>query len=519
MAVGGEVTGPGDGSRSNKQQPPSMSKDRNTPILVGISTLLLTIWCATSALGGVTLTSIPLAPHEPGSTDTRNEGRAITWDGKWVVGLQGTNSMAYHTNGNAGFLYDVTTGQLRCDIIDSTPSSFCGIMTGVGYRNENGTNEVVITGGNSGNHANWMSYDGGATWGSKRRDTFGSAPTIAVANALGADGTSDVFYSAWLDIPHCYVEKYTGAWTFGPTGAGPAGLPNPPFAKDITSGLKASMNGISASGRVVGYRQNPAPEDTSVRRNWILDWDPVQPKSAVFNGLAGVTDGEAWSVSANGRTIFGHSPTPIDGPVGKWPYKSTFDATVPNPTQLKIDMLPFFLDTTGSTGNAGVPYGCTPDGQYAVGMSYRGMEKAVVWDTSGAATNQWTIMDLTELAKVNGLLGIFDGNLRRAYSVGTNSVGLVITGWGYDNAGAAVRAYVMTVPLPLTPSVTISNSGGGFTLRYVGFGNKTNVLEYTTTLSLPHTWTALDTNTTGSASTYVDVAPADQQRFYRVVSQ
>jgi hypothetical protein len=144
------------------------------------------------------------------------------------------------------------------------------------------------------------------------------------------------------------------------------------------------------------------------------------------------------------------------------------------------------------------------------------MEKAVVWDASASTPSKWTVLDLTELAKLNGILGIFDGNLTHAYSVGTNTAGLAITGFGYDNTAAANRAFLMTVPLPLTPALTISNSGGGFTLSYLGLGNTTNVLEYTTGLNLPHTWTPLDTNTSGSIATYIDTAPPDQKRFYRV---
>ena len=70
-----------------------MNKQRNTPILVGISTLSLAAWCATNAFGGITVTNIPLY-----GSDTSNEGRAITYDGQYAVGLSGTG---------LGFFYNV----------------------------------------------------------------------------------------------------------------------------------------------------------------------------------------------------------------------------------------------------------------------------------------------------------------------------------------------------------------------------------------------------------------------------
>jgi hypothetical protein len=326
-----------------------MITKRNTPVLIAGSILLISACCATNALAGITLTNIPLADG-----NTANEGRAITWDGKWVVGFMGSSAMSYSAGVNAGYLYDVVTNSLYCPIIDSTPSSYAGTMTGVGYRNENGTNEVVISGGNSGRYADWMTPDGGATWGAKRRDTNAvTTPTPCGQNGLGASGASDVFYSAYIDASdsahawHCYVYKFSGAWGFGSTGAGPTGVPA--LAKDITQGQQGAMNGISASGRVVGSRQNATG---STRNNWILDWNAVQPAQSFFKGLvadAPNNEGEAWSVCADGSVIFGISPLLASNAV-KYGYRATFSGT----TETGIARLPEFPDTGGATPAVGL---------------------------------------------------------------------------------------------------------------------------------------------------------------------
>ena len=96
-----------------------------------------------------------------------------------------------------------------------------------------------------------------------------------------------------------------------------------------------------------------------------------------------------------------------------------FNTTFPGAaTQLSINPLPNYPDAAGSA-NLAIPYGCTADGKYAVGMNYRGTEKAVLWDTHDASATNWTVTDLTDLAVAGGNLNIFS-RLTRAYSVGTN---------------------------------------------------------------------------------------------------
>ena len=92
-------------------------KKRNTSLLLALSTLLIPAWCATSALASITLTNIPLY-----GTDTSNEGRAITYDGQYVVGLSGTG---------LGFFYNVASNVVYNPIGGGAQAT---VVTGGGYR-------------------------------------------------------------------------------------------------------------------------------------------------------------------------------------------------------------------------------------------------------------------------------------------------------------------------------------------------------------------------------------------------
>jgi hypothetical protein len=148
-----------------------MNKIRKTPILTAI--LFLTMWCATSALGGLSLTNIPCA-----NSDAENDGRAITLDGKYVGGLSGTAN---------GYFYDVANNYVTIPLA----GSYAAIITGIGYRTD--TNQVpavvqvVLDGNNSGYHGQYETSDGGLTWGFKRRDNTGTT-------------------YAWADYPPSYDE-------------------------------------------------------------------------------------------------------------------------------------------------------------------------------------------------------------------------------------------------------------------------------------------------------------------------
>ena len=205
-----------------------------------------------------------------------------------------------------------------------------------------------------------------------------------------------------------------------------------------------------------------------------------------------------------------------------------FNAAFPGPaTQLSTNPLPNFPDTAGST-NLAVPYGCTPDGNYAVGMNYRGLEKAVLWDTSNPNPAKWTVVDLTDVAAANGILGGF-ARLTRAYSVGTNAAGaLVIAGAGVDTNSPAQRRgrFVMTVTpplaphrLPARPSPISGRYPAGFTCSFLSLANAsiTCYLEYTTNLVPPAPGPRLaPAPGTGTLTSLSDPSPPGTQRFYRM---
>jgi len=452
---------------------------------------------------------IPLADG-----DFSNEARAISADGLWVSGFMGSGVMTYSPGVSVGYLYDVASGTVYCPVIDSTPSAYAGTLTGIARRFENGTNEVIVSGGASTSIdvPQWyMTFDGGTNWGDKFRDSRGASAAIPTANEM-AGTESDIFYTTWTDRNpsgyQLYVGEILGPWSSLTTNWIKKGIPN---------GQQANLDSVSGTGRAVGWRWLTG---ASYRNNYVIDYNvPGGSGSPLFNfnGLAGTTEGEAFCVSIDGNVIFGRSPI-ITFVTELHAYKALFFGPyATNGTTLaSLGALPHFFDTGGST-SLDAPYGCTPDGKYAVGMNYRGTEKAVVWDTSNEDTNKWTVLDLTELAKLCGIAGEFDGNLRRAYSVGTNAQGLVVTGSGVSVG--VTRAFVMTVPLPIAPQLTIAKQGGWFQVDYLGLGNATNVLEYTTNLSLPNSWVPLDTNMSGSVTTYYDSAPVEAQKYYRVLIQ
>ena len=369
---------------------------------------------AANALSADTLTVIPTM-----GTDTSNEGRAITSDGLFVVGLSGTAN---------GFLYSVANNTvIQPNAVGMVPS----IATGVGYRTDGGQQQLVIDGWTGSGQADWMTSDGGLTWGAKRRNTsFNTAYQPPTANSLGAAPGSDAFYTTFrtTDKHNLYVNKGSGTWN---------GSTAPTFTTSV-KGISADngvINGVSATGRGVGQR---------AANNYMLDYNGTgTPTPNNFNGLNGTIAGQAFSVSANGNTIFGQSPITVGGTTF-YGYKATMSGT----TETSIGALPLFGNEAGSV-SLQVPYGASADGVWAVGMDYRGLEKAVVWNTSDANPANWVPFDLTDLAAADGVLGSYT-RLSRAYSVGEDGLGdLVITGIGVN--GGATSAFVMTIPMSEVP--------------------------------------------------------------------
>jgi len=163
-----------------------MNKHRNKAIPVGLTLLLFATWCATTAFGGLSLTNIPTL-----GGDTSNEGRCITPDGQYVVGLSG----ASESTTSRGFLYQVGAGSAIN--IYSSGNAQATIATGVGYRTSGSQTELVIagrsyTGANGYSPTEWMTTDSGATFGAKRRTATFVVNAIPAANSLGISTGSEV---------------------------------------------------------------------------------------------------------------------------------------------------------------------------------------------------------------------------------------------------------------------------------------------------------------------------------------
>jgi hypothetical protein len=161
-------------------------------------------------------------------------------------------------------------------------------------------------------------------------------------------------------------------------------------------------------------------------------------------------------------------------------------------------------------------------------MNYRGAEKAVLWDTGAANSANWKVLDLTDRATSEGILGGFIGNLRRAYSVGTNAAGNpVITGYGVwssdGGTNSYIRGFVMvvssaTVPQPKITSITGAGTGS-VTVNYSNTIASTSYrLQYNTNLSTTNWYTAGTKTATGTSDSQTDASATGAQRYYRVVS-
>jgi GH25 family lysozyme M1 (1,4-beta-N-acetylmuramidase) len=466
--------------------------------------------------GGATLTAIPSL-----GADTSNEGRAITSDGKYVVGLSGTT---------AGFFYNVAnTSVVQVAGSDAVAAD---LLTGVGYRTDTSQvpaqSQLLVSGIADGNYAVWMTTNGGVTWSSTYQLAVVKKTAVPLANGLGGNPLSDVFSAVWTD-------QGTGGsdnWgLYNGQGSGPwvatFGWDNKTVNRP-TSWLQ--MNGVSSNGRAVGWRQN-----SGGYINYISDYVPATSGANWSNtGLDGTTAGLLYSVSADGTSVFGISPKAGTGATNS-PYKATFNSTFPGQaTQLSTGELPSFVNTTGFTYSTAadntnvaitvaIPFGCTADGRYAVGLSYRGSEKAVLWDTGDASPVNWTVTDLTEYATSKGILGSFT-RLARAYSVGKNAAGnLVITGIGdYNSGGTKTRAFVLTLSSTPAPRPQITSVvGAGTTSVTVTWTNTvagTNyVLQYNTNLNATNWYDLSPVTASGSTASKTDNPPAGGlQRYYRV---
>jgi hypothetical protein len=487
-----------------------MSKDRNTPILIGISTLFVTAWCATNTFGGLSLMEIPTL-----GTDVSNEGRAITQDGQYVVGLSGTASTA------KGFFYIVTNGVLQQPISYNNGAA-ATIATGVGYRTDNNQSpalvQVVVDGWTTSGHTDWETSDNGLTWGFKRRNTsYNTDYKLPGGNSLAATTASDVFFTVFGAVGENNAITCRGSNLWDTVTAAEC-----TYVSKSSTTDKIIPYGIATNGRIVGFRKASGAINGN---NTLYDYPNSSGTQWQFNGLAGTLEGEAWAVSYDGTRIFGRSPVTA-GDTNLYAYKAVVTAGPPN-SETSINALPEIPRVGGSPTRC-VPYGCTADGKYAVGYAYPHATLAVLWDTSDPNPANWKATDLTALAAANGagVPGLFSA-LTKAYSVGTNATEVVITGYGVDAISGYTRAFLMTVPKSMAaagfsfaPKLTFSGSyPAGLTLSFFTEPGTTNHLEYTTNLNPTPTWTEISSNyvgNTGTTITVPDANPTDQQRFYRV---
>ena len=462
-----------------------------------------TLTLSTNVFGSAPLYSIP-----PLSGDTANEGRAITPDGRWIVGLSGSR----------GFLYNLSAGTAAS--VTSSDGALAAILTGVSYRT-NGGQQELITSGLAGNlYTLWRTSDGGFTWGAKVQYSGGTPKNSTVPLANGLAGTSsNIFYGVWTDEGagsgddwSLFVGRGSNTW---PATIAWGSKSVPKSTPSLTQ-----LNGVAAKGRGVGWRQNFGTNIT-----YVADWQgATTPAIWSPNGLAGSAAGQLYCVNEDGTIMFGLSPKPGGTAATNVGFKATFNTAFPGSAmQLGINALPNFPDTAGAA-NLAIPFGCTADGKYAVGMNYRGLEKAVLWDTSSANATNWTASDLTDLALAGGNMNVFS-RLTRAYAVGTNSSGyLVITGIGLDtNSPARTRAFVMTInPAPTVSPfpVTISGSypaGFIFSFPTVASAGRMYYLEYATNLVGTISWTTLgSTAGIGAVANLSDMSPSGAQRYYRI---
>ena len=457
----------------------------------------------TNAFGGSpTLTVIPVVD----ANDPVNEGRAITPDGLFVVGRSGSPDV----NGmNWGFFYNATTLTTVAPLASTAPPDIC---TGVGYRTSGSVVQVIVDGWNGIGHMNWETSDGGLTWGAKCRNTSFTEGSylLPAANSLGSSLSSDEFHTIFrsLNKINVYTTDGAGAW---PATVG--------YASTGFYDHTAGMNGVAVGGRAVGYFKHDWTGGDQLIHNAVVEWPINDRHTNEFIGLDGTTKGQAFSVSADGTIIFGQSPLSTATGSTNYGYRVVVAGSAPSLTASSIHQLPNFPDTAGSVSLA-VPYGCTPDGKYAVGMSYRGIETAVLWDTSNNDSTKWTVLDLMQYAANWGIAGGFN-RLTRAYSAGVTAAGdIAITGYGSWSPDGGIttpvtRAFLMTVPKPIRTRLTFSGSyPAGLTVSYLNLGNTASVLEYATDLNLPHTWLPINTNQSGNIVTVLDASPLNKQRYY-----
>jgi len=522
-------------------------------------------WATNNQSAGLNVTNRGGVLHQ-------NEGRSITPDGKYVVGLcyDWTNSILkddgipsqawgdHCVDQVSGYFYNVPDGSMG----RPNNGSYAAAATGVAYRrNPSGVVETIVDGFGGGWKSEYMTSNGGTNWVEKVRNlnldfTKSGGPVIPLANTMGATTNSDVYwciiqgYQPYENsLEYAYTFYGSNTWNranfntndiYFQTFAHGNGVSTP-----VNTGNTVRMNGIAATGRSVGWYVDGGVEWLGSPYegyygtgggilNFVIEYPPpTMPGMGAgynmtnvwpFAGLDGTLEGAAWAITPDGNTIFGHSPITNGSP--RYGYKVLATADVES--AYGIARLPDFPDVVRKPGTtwAVTPFGCNPDGRYAVGTCYRGAEKgerAVLWDTGDADANNWVALDLTDLAASEGVLGNFT-KLERAYSVGVNADGHpVVTGYGRyaDGADTRNRAFVLVVaPVPPRPQITaITGAGTGtITVNYTNtVAGKTYTLQYCTNLNNAPTWYPGGSKTaTGTTDFQTESSVTSAQRYYRL---
>ncbi len=394
--------------------------------MFGVAVLVAAV--SASSVMAASLVAIPKVTNRQDSTvKVGVYPRGITPDGRFVGGTAG---LGFGSGGeNTGFVYDATTGVIGHIVA----GGYQACVDGIGYWTDGTTTKVVIEGDNGG----WQSmnawdtasnWDGTAQWAKIRRtNTHAYGDNGGLNRMAGTSNSSTgllhgVFQTNTQTI---YIDAFNG------TGLG---------ALDVKSTTnETTMNGISNAGKAVGVRGG--------RCYYVGPYvGGTTPANGYIAAAPDGTDaGSLYDIADDGSIMGGYGH--VTGKTGWYPF--VYDGT----TSFE---LPGLSSGSGYATN-GVVYSISPNGDYAVGMDYtKGYELAVMWDLRDM--NNIVATDLTAFAAANGILGPFDGNLRRATAIGINAEGNpVIAGVGVASSleASGYTGFVLTIPEPATMGLLV----------------------------------------------------------------
>lgn len=350
--------------------------------------------------------------------------RAITPDGKYVGGVAG---LGFSSGGvDVGFVWDADHGSRQI-----VAGAYQKTVDGIGYWTDGTTTKVVTEGNNAGSVAMNCSADGGTSWSKIRRT--GTTYYGSGNNRMAGTSTGNLLHGVYqTSNQQLFIDSFNGT-TFAAA----------PDSKGTTN--DTTMNGVSNAGVVVGVRGGLA---------YKLTYQGTGGAAAAYVNAApdGSQNATLYDIADDGS---------IMGGMGTWATKTGSWAFVYD--GVTSTKLPDLGGSSVGLTNSAV-YSIAPNGDYAVGMDYsKGYELAVLWDLRDMGNIKVT--DLTQFAAANGILGAFDGNLRRATAIGIDQAGNpVIAGVGFASSLEANgwTGYVMTVPEPATVCLLAL---GGLVLR------------------------------------------------------